>query len=108
MAHAIDYRIAHTPTQFEEGRKLFAEYVKSLGVDLSRQDFTRELATIEQQYHAPAGALLPAYHQGEAIACAGVRKLDDYTAGLKRMYVRDGYMGRAIYLEKLLDGTRTN
>ena len=96
MAHAIDYRIAQSAPEFSAGRDLFEEYVTSLGVDLSFQDFNKELSIIDQQYNHPVGALLLAYYDDVAIACAGVRKLDDHTAELKRMYVRDGYKGQGI------------
>ena len=96
MLPEIEYRIAQAAIEFEDGRKLFEEYVASLGVDLSFQDFSKELQVIDRQYNQPEGALLLAYHDGVAIACAGVRKLDDSTAELKRMYVRDGFKGQGI------------
>ncbi|MDF2191521.1 GNAT family N-acetyltransferase [Paraflavitalea sp. CAU 1676] len=96
MLPEIEYRIAQAAIEFEDGRKLFEEYVASLGVDLSFQDFSQELQVIDRQYNQPEGALLLAYQDGVAIACAGVRKLDDSTAELKRMYVRDGFKGQGI------------
>lgn len=56
--NAITYGFATTAADFELGKKLFEEYVQSIGVDLSFQDFSKELATIGQQYNHPAGALL--------------------------------------------------
>jgi putative acetyltransferase len=93
MGHDITYRTAGTDADFEQGKRLFEEYVASLGVDLSFQDFSNELKTIRQQYNQPAGALLLAFSKAAAIGCAGIRKIDTETAELKRMYVQDAYRG---------------
>lgn len=92
----ITYRLAATDDEFEQGKHLFREYAISLGVDLSFQDFDNELKTIDQQYNKPSGALLLVYDKGSAIGCAGIRKIDDEIAELKRMYVRNEYRGYGI------------
>jgi putative acetyltransferase len=97
----ITYKLATTPTDFEEGKQLFQEYVKSLGIDLAFQDFETELKTIDQQYNKPGGALLLALHDGKPIGCAGVRRLDVEIAELKRMYVKDEYRGLGIGVKLL-------
>jgi putative acetyltransferase len=93
MGNDITYRIANKEADFEQGKRLFEEYVASLGVDLSFQDFSNELKTINQQYNQPAGALLLAFKETAAIGCAGIRKIDTETAELKRMYVQDAFRG---------------
>ena len=45
-------------------RELFLEYASSLGVDLSFQDFAREVESLSQEYGSPGGAFLIAA-QGE-------------------------------------------
>ena len=94
--NGITYRQAVTDAAFEEGKRMFKEYVASLGVDLSFQEFDKELQVIGVQYNKPGGALLLVYDDSSAIGCAGIRKIDDETAELKRMYVRDGYRGYGI------------
>lgn len=89
----VVYLIATTEEDFETGKILFTEYAASLGVDLSFQNFETELNTINKQYSKPAGGLLLAFINGVAAACAGVRKLAEETAELKRMYVKPGYRG---------------
>jgi putative acetyltransferase len=101
MGNDITYRIAGTDADFEQGKRLFEEYVASLGVDLSFQDFSNELKTIDQQYNQPAGALLLAFKEAVAIGCAGIRKIDHETAELKRMYVQDLYKGKGIGVQLL-------
>ena len=99
--NTITYGFATTAADFQQGKKLFEEYVQSLGVDLSFQDFVKELSTIDQQYNHPAGALLLAYLESIAIGCAGIRKLDEEVAELKRMYIRGEYRGYRIGVNML-------
>jgi putative acetyltransferase len=61
------YKIAETKTEFEQGKELFGDYVKSLGVDLSFQDFEKELNTIDQQYCQPTGGLIPAFKEEQGL-----------------------------------------
>ena len=88
MNNDIIYKIAETKSDFEQGKELFREYATSLGVDLSFQDFEKELITIDQQYRQPKGGLILAFKDEQPVGCAGVRKLEDDTAELKRMYVK--------------------
>ncbi|HNP22241.1 MAG TPA: GNAT family N-acetyltransferase [Panacibacter sp.] len=84
---------ATTDQQFSDAAQLFREYAASLDIDLSFQGFEKELASLSQQYGKPTGALVLAYFDGVAIGCAGVRRMDDETAELKRMYVQPGFRG---------------
>jgi ribosomal protein S18 acetylase RimI-like enzyme len=89
----ITFRVASTPADFEKGRQLFLQYIQSLDFALTFQDVDRELAEISMEYNAPTGALLLAFDDEKAIACAGVRKIDGATAELKRMFVDPNYRG---------------
>jgi ribosomal protein S18 acetylase RimI-like enzyme len=89
----ITYRKASTPADFEKGKQLFLQYIQSLNFALTFQDVDRELAEIAIEYNAPTGALLLAFENDKAIACAGVRKIDDTKAELKRMFVDPNYRG---------------
>jgi putative acetyltransferase len=95
------YKTAETKSDFDLGKELFREYAKSLGVDLSFQDFEKELKTIDQQYRQPNGGLILAFKDGQPVGCVGVRKLDDDIAELKRMYVKAEYRGYNIGVELL-------
>ena len=96
MDKIITYQIAANPGDFEAGKRLFEEYALSLNVDLSFQNFSKELESIHEQYHAPTGALLLARDGDVFAGCSGIRKLDEQTAELKRMYVKDEYRGYRI------------
>jgi ribosomal protein S18 acetylase RimI-like enzyme len=93
MEKVITFQIANTSQEFESGKKLFEEYALSLNVDLSFQNFSKELETIQNQYGKPEGALLLACDGEVFVGCSGVRKLDQETAELKRMYVKNEYRG---------------
>ncbi|MFB9841908.1 GNAT family N-acetyltransferase [Mucilaginibacter ginsenosidivorans] len=97
----ITYQIAATSQDFETGKKLFEEYAASLNVDLSFQNFSKELDTISEQYNEPAGALLLARDGETFVGCSGVRRLDEQTAELKRMYVKTEYRGYQVGLNLL-------
>lgn len=87
---------AATTTDFENGRQLFLQYIKSLSFELSFQDVDRELEEIHLEYNAPTGVLLLVYDGDKAIACAGVRKIDDNISELKRMFVDPAYRGHQL------------
>jgi putative acetyltransferase len=87
----ILYKVAITTREFEFGKDLFQQYVNSLGIDLSFQDFTTELTTINKQYNKPKGALLIAYNNKMPIGCVAIRELDTETAELKRMFVQPAF-----------------
>jgi putative acetyltransferase len=93
---AIVFKIAESDKDFTEGVNIFSQYANGLGLDLTFQDFTGELKTIDRQYNKPKGALLLVYHENRVIGCAGLRSLDDDTAELKRMFVQPAYRGNKI------------
>ena len=101
MEQIFDYKTAHAENEFEQARMLFKEYADALGVDLSFQDFEKELETIHVQYNKPDGGLLLVYANENPVGCTAVRKSDEGTAELKRMYVRSGYRGHRIGVELL-------
>jgi ribosomal protein S18 acetylase RimI-like enzyme len=78
-------------------RLLFAEYAKTLNVDLCFQNFDAELANLPGEYAAPRGTLLLATVKGELAGCCAMRPLDgvDYpnACEMKRFYVRPAYRG---------------
>jgi len=80
-----------TGADVEAARTLFREYADGLGIDLSFQDFDAELADPLALYElallAPGG-------------CVALRRVDDETCEMKRLYVRPAArrtgLGRAL------------
>jgi ribosomal protein S18 acetylase RimI-like enzyme len=76
-------------SDFEIVRELFTEYASSLGVDLSFQDFDSELSTLADFYEL----ILVAHDDDSASGCVALRRLDDITCEMKRLYVRPEFRG---------------
>jgi ribosomal protein S18 acetylase RimI-like enzyme len=82
---------AATGAEVDTVRTLFREYRDELGIDLSFQDFDSELADPLDVYELVLVA------EG---GCAALRRIDDETCEMKRLYVRpaarQGGLGRAL------------
>lgn len=86
--------IVTTGPNLDHVRSLFKEYADWLKVDLSFQDFDRELRELPGDYVAPDGTLLLSTHETEPAGCVAVRRWDSHTAEIKRLYVRPQFQGR--------------
>jgi len=87
---------AKTTDQFVAARNLFVEYAEGLTIDLCFQNFEKELDEIPVQYNEPAGGLILIRHKHGYMGCAGIRKLEDTIAELKRMYIQPRYRGSGL------------
>ena len=85
-----------TTEQCDAARSLFLEYADSLGFDLGFQQFDQEMARFPADYRPPNGTLLLAEVQGEAVGCVGVRRFDEESCEMKRLYVRVAYRGAGL------------
>jgi ribosomal protein S18 acetylase RimI-like enzyme len=70
-------------------RDLITEYASSLGVDLSFQDLDHELATLDEFYEL----ILVARDEDQIAGCVALRRIDDATCEMKRLYVRSAFRG---------------
>src|SRR5579884_1761661 len=90
-------RITHATTSadYALARELFRAYAAGLGVDLCFQSFDEELAHLDTMYALLGGTLLLARDaaSGEAGGCVGLRRLDETTGEMKRLYVRPAIRG---------------
>jgi len=80
---------------WEEARAIMREYAQTLDVDLSFQDFERELASLPGEYAAPQGVMLLALVDGQVAGCGGFRPLadSDYANAceMKRLFIRPAF-----------------
>jgi ribosomal protein S18 acetylase RimI-like enzyme len=88
--------LAQTFQDYQLAKDLFQEYAQSLAIDLCFQNFAEELAQIAEQYNLKDGGIILLKLANEAIACAGLRRIDAQTAELKRMYIRAGFRGQGL------------
>lgn len=80
------------PSEIPQVRALFQEYASSLDFDLSFQGFEQELATLPGEYVS----LLLAYENGEVAGCVALRRFDETTAEMKRLYVKPAFQGKGL------------
>ncbi len=87
---------ARTASLTSSARELIKEYSASLGIDLSFENFEREMAEFPAHYTRPDGRVLVALEGGQAVGVVGLRRLSSKVCELKRMYVRPEFRGRGI------------
>lgn len=79
----------------EAARSLFAAYASGLGVDLSFQGFSQELAALPADYVHPGGGLFVAWVDEQAAGCCAFRPLPDAgypnACEMKRLYVAPAF-----------------
>lgn len=97
----MEIRPAESARQWSEVERLIRAYLDDLPFDIDFQDVDRELAALQDEYGPPDGAaLLVVDDGGFAVGVVGVRRFDERSAELKRMYIapeaRGMGMGRAL------------
>ena len=91
---------AQTPAEIASVRELIREYIEWASTldegDLDAPEFVgieQELAGLPGKYASPHGALLFATHEGEPVGCVGLRRFDEFSGEVKRLYVRPSARG---------------
>ena len=93
-AALVDIAPPADATDLAEIKQLFAEYAASLGFSLDYQGFDGELEGLPGAYAlAEGGALLLARAGGAPVGAVALRRLDNQTCEMKRLYVRPGHRG---------------
>jgi GNAT superfamily N-acetyltransferase len=86
----------HGEEELPEVRRLFEEYADSLEVDLSFQDFERELQELPGEYAPPKGRLLLALVGDDPAGCVALRPYEAEVCEMKRLYVRPAFQGAGL------------
>jgi AcrR family transcriptional regulator len=84
-------READPSGEMEEMRALFREYAAELGEDLTFQGFHEELQELPGEYAPPGGSLYLAFFGGNPAGCVAMRRINDSTCEMKRLFVRPQY-----------------
>ena len=90
----MDIIAARTSEHYAAAVALFKEYALGLGIDLQFQKFENELQTLPLMYGPPNGELWLVQQNHQFVGCAALRKLDEHTCELKRMFVQPAYRGQ--------------
>ena len=77
-------------------QQLFREYSAWLGVNLCFQNFEKELAELPGEYVPPNGRLLLAIDNDHVAGCVALRKIEEGTGEMKRLYVRPEFRGQGL------------
>lgn len=102
----FDYIIVQSDGEYAIAARLFEEYAAWLKIDLSFQKFDEELTVLKAMYAAPDGGIILCKTGNEFIGCVAIRKINNSTAELKRMFVHTAFQGKGIgkiLLEKAIE-----
>ncbi len=80
----------------DEIRAMFREYSALVAEALCFQGFDQELESLPGAYAPPSGALLIARDGAAAAGCVALRRIDERTGEMKRMYVREAWRGKGV------------
>jgi GNAT superfamily N-acetyltransferase len=92
----ILYCIANAKIHFSDAKNIIQQYADSLGFNLDFQQFDEEVNDLPSMYSAPNGAIILAYENETAVGCIALRKWNDTTAEIKRMYVLPSHRGKGV------------
>jgi GNAT superfamily N-acetyltransferase len=95
----IEIIIPRTKRELTDGRELSYEYIQHVGSQpplrpyFEAQNFNEDIDKMPQGYEPPDGVYLVAYIEGVAAATVAVRRLNETTCEMKRLYVRPRFQG---------------
>ena len=84
------------PDELAQVKSLFSAYASSIGIDLTFQDFDRELAALPGEYTPPSGCILLAKEETEVVGCVALRRVSGDVCEMKRLYVKPAFREKSI------------
>ena len=87
---------AQTSEHMQQARALFKDYAAWLDLDLCFQNFAKELAELPGEYVPPDGCLLLAFNNAKSAGCVALRRIDQRTCEMKRLFVREQFRGQGL------------
>ena len=117
----VDIHTAQTEAELDEVRALIRAFLawhrarhqqdlELIDRYFDAADFEQEVASLPGKYGRPAGALLLATVDGRPAGCVALRRIDDTTCEMKRMFVypemQGAGVGRALADAILAEGRR--
>jgi drug/metabolite transporter (DMT)-like permease/GNAT superfamily N-acetyltransferase len=108
VATAADIEVCAVATTDADAAALLQAYAEEMEERFAGREPCR-VDTVAREYRRPDGSFLVVYDDDRAVACAGLRRLPDGSAEVKRMYVVPDARGRGLgrrLLERLEDEAR--
>ena len=104
---SIEIIHATTQEQLDEVRDLILTFLKwhlqrhtddaeLINEYFDEKDFEQELATLPGKYAKPGGSLLLALYNNQVVGCVALKKIDNDSCEMKRMFVYPQYHGKGI------------
>lgn len=100
----------------DELKDLFTEYTNSLIEGdstfkeyLDKQNYDEEVKHLENKYGKPYGRLYVANYDGKIAGCIALKKFDDTSCEMKRLYVKPEFRGKHlgnILAQKVIDDAK--
>ena len=90
-------------------RQHYANDIQIINEYFDEKAFSEELELLPGKYAMPDGQLLLARYQGHPAGCVGLRRLDDHSCEMKRLFVSTEFHGRRIgrtLVETLIQNAR--
>jgi ribosomal protein S18 acetylase RimI-like enzyme len=109
MKDNIVYKKLETDKEISLAKGLVLEYIKWLNADLAFQNVDDELKNFPKKYKSPDGEFIIAKENEKVIGCVAIKKLDDKTCEMKRLFVKDEYKMKGVgkkLVEKIIEESR--
>ncbi|MEO5891712.1 MAG: GNAT family N-acetyltransferase [Ferruginibacter sp.] len=107
----VSFYLAETDHDYAAARSLFEAYANSININLDFQHFDDELDGLKKMYAKPVGGIILAKNEEDSmIGCVAIRRVNDATGELKRMYIQPGNQNKGIgkkLLEKAFELARS-
>jgi GNAT superfamily N-acetyltransferase len=109
MVNQVEIRVAQSPADFITAKHLILQYVNWLSMDLSFQNFDKEIETLPVTYGHPDGRLFLAFRNEDAVGIAGIKRFNETDCEVKRMFVQPesrGFKIGQLLLTKCMDAAK--
>jgi putative acetyltransferase len=92
----MDVRPAESPGDIARVQQLWREYWESIGLPMDFQGFGEELRGLPGVYAREGGVLLLALHNEEPAGTIALRRLNQTSGEVKRLYLRPKFRGHGL------------
>jgi GNAT superfamily N-acetyltransferase len=99
---SVEIEIRTEDAAMPTGQGLLDAFARELVKRYGEFDLSRSPSATPADFAAPAGRFLVVYADGRAVACGGVKRLDEQTGEIKRMFVET--RARGLGLGRILLG----